>query len=256
MKNDCQKLGFNAKVKVITQEVYTASIKGDMVIKNDKISFGNYSKSFNEQGQLISEIVFEANGSRYSHYDFFRNSTGNIVERKEYNYTGLLIAIEKYDSFGNLINISKFNTRRKYVEYQYKYDSNNNLIESLEFNAEEELDTRIIYKFDSNNNNIEQQYFDRDGTLRSKATCEFNLLGLIVSSQSERYDRFAINKSSSYEYDENNNLLSQKELNITNNSLTIFTFRYKYDVNKNWIEKIELTDNSPEYYKSRKIDYF
>jgi len=141
------------------------------------------------------------------------------------------------------------------------YDANDNVTEVIRLPKNDILRERIkIYKnpngfedkYDDKGNIIETTYSDDNGNVLTKSYYKYNDKGYRIEhiynsiNVEPRYRRFV------FEYDKkgNNDMVKEKS------DKTVMKYRYKYDDNKNWIEKITISENKPLMISERTIEYY
>jgi len=258
-ENHVKILGFKGKVKLVKYSNYDAESKFGEINKGIRSSFGEDNRYyyFNEKGVKIEE----------GEYDFH----GQIQRKKLY----------KYNENGNLIETKDFNLKDEYIgKTIYKTDDNKNLIETNDFNSKDEFIGKTLYIRDDKENAIETNSYDSKGNLYSKLKSEYDTKGRVLEVISyglenklkeKTYIKYdgkgriieikvitdgsVIIKNFNYENKEKDDLtLMVKYEDYLTMSKTIY--RYKYDENGNWIQKISIEDGKPKIIEEREIEYY
>lgn len=210
----------------------------------------------------------------------------------------LLLACEKDEEKPIEVSVFKTITERVYrgkvvdelpqidkfmFKYVYYYNKDGNMIEQLSFNNSENLESRTIWEYDSDNKMIAGTSFTEKGEVSFTYKMEYNSKGqlekwLIYYSDGRIMDGdddfFVyddngnviesifmdgnIERKSIYKYDENKNIIEEKEfidgeLNSTSN------YVYSdFDLNDNWLKRIEYKDDDyvPIIITIRDIEYY
>lgn len=186
-----------------------------------------YDKNNNKitERQYIGEIE---QGSGF-HYKYQKSSNVLIeILNLKSNGTVFTKSIFEYDNYGNKLKktfISNF--FKDTLKSNYKYDSNHNLIE-------ENIADQIT-KYRLENGNIIEEQFSYNNSLQTISNYKHNKHGMIISLEKEfisegaksinifKYDAF---KNVTYDYS-----ITGGGFHVIEESI------YKYDQNKNWIEK-------------------
>lgn len=255
----------NVKGSVLSYKstVHKAAIKSGKLIHDSDLKRNHVHETFffDNNGNLkeiLAQYLYEANVKIQDNlikivYKF--NSYGQNIEESTYKVkdsieTLLRSNVNVFDSIGNKIEIIKYEksdiktrvVRKKekdtILEYYYnadgktinyiislKYDNNGNEIERINLDSSNKNIKSIEYKnYDSNNNEIGYSY---EGPI-GKFKCEF------------KYDTF-------------NNIIEKKC--SSKSGFKYDHYKYIYDDNCNWIQKIETIDNKLDNVTIRVYEY-
>lgn len=187
-------------------------------------------KYFNNYPDTVTTIYKEHNDSLKTKLTY---ENSRLVATKLYSNKGVLIIKENliYEKNGNL-------------DYQYIINRDTkNEFEKNEFNNE--LRQFILARFDKNKRLLWIKY------------SEFDSRGNIVYQ--ERFKEENINHSfekDRYVFDDNDELIHSESFWPKRNMRMIFDFQYsKKDSLGNWVERVSLVNNEPNFITKRKINY-
>ncbi|WP_028856034.1 hypothetical protein [Psychrilyobacter atlanticus] len=252
-------LGLVGKVKSVKYSTYDAELKFGEIKKGARSSSreDNRYYCFNEEGIKIED-------GEYDSYD-------QIQMKRLY----------RYNDNGKLIEVRNFNSKDKFIgKTIYKIDGKGNLVETNDFNSKGEFVDKIIYTRDDKGNAIETNSYDSMGSLISKFKFEYDRKGRVLESiyyesgdemEEKTYIKYdgkgrtveikvitegnVIIKNLKYENKEKDEVTTMiKFENYLNMSKTIY--KYKYDENGNWIEKISIEGEKPKVIEEREFEYY
>ncbi len=130
-----------------------------------------------------------------------------------------------YEAVESLGNIEK-GTGNLYE--QVGYDEKGNRIESINYNSDGSLLSKETFKYDEKGNRIESIKYNSDLSLNSKATYKYDKKGNVIESN--------YRDSTSYESKE--------------------TFKYEFDKQGNWVQKICFVNGIPNSILEREYEYY
>jgi hypothetical protein len=223
------KLNFNS---IEQNDVEQHDLKGNVKILEEKIF--EATEKFGEPVKLKlrdwSILTFDA--------------LGNIIEEKSMNENGEISAIKKL----------KYNNKNKIIEEtfvcgdrsdlaKYIYDKNGNNIE-LTYYTNDKIAIKHVNKFDKKNNLIDHRLYEYDGALRDKTLSKFNEINLEFETEEYSFNGTScvFTSKKTNEYDENGNLIEEKNYDEKGN--LEFIYKYVYDEKHNEIEKTFSKDNT------------
>ena len=145
------------------------------------------------------------------------------------------------------------------------FDEKNNLIKVENYKLSEDntnyLNSRVEYEYNDDNKLISKQDFWRDWNSAlnktelkkgTKTIYEYKF-GKLLKKLSYT-DNQSLNMSTTYYYDDNDNI-SKIEFFDNENCFEV-TFRYRFDENNNWIEIIKNVNGKDLYMWNREIEYY
>lgn len=229
-RNDLEKLNLNDNIKSIREFSYQAFEKfGD--IQKGKTGFSYYN-IYNRMGNKVEDNRYNPNGDLEKLYIYKYNNNGNRIEQIQFLSDSSIIRkiTYKHDKKGNIIEDNSYTIEGKLDKtYTFKYDDKGNVIEDNSYTSDRILIKTFTYKYDENNYKIENSRFASDGNLEKKHTYKYNSKGNVIENNCYTYDGSLLRK---------------------------YSYNYKYDINDNWIKKIEYENEIPKYIIEREIEYY
>lgn len=224
------------ETEYIAVEKFGEVVKGGMPDLLDVLTPINEAM-FNEQGNLISECSYLANGRKYDSTNFVYNGA-------------VKFGANTFDSLNQLASMQLFT-----------YDIQGNLIDWSYLNADSSLGRRIKSVYNAKGDKIEEFEYLYDGRLFSRYEYEYDNHGfLIKTSNYSGNDDF--NMEAYYVNDKSGNPIEiQTNFPLLENAYKMpiapIYYSYKYDNVGNWIERIEYNGQSrkPKRIAIRKINY-
>ena len=167
----------------------------------------------------------------------YYDATDNVTE---------VIHLPKNDILRERINTYK-NPNKGFED---KYDEKGNIIETIYSDENGNVVTKSYYKYNDNGNRIEHIYNSINAEpLYRRFVFEYDKKGnkvrdIVFNEKGEKIDQ------ARYKYNRYNDMVKKKSDD------TVLKYRYKYDDNKNWIEKITISENKPLMISERTIEYY
>jgi hypothetical protein len=262
-EKDTNRNDIKPKIKWCLQSVYQAKKRSAEIEKGERINHAGieYNKlvKYDSLGNETDFIEYTSEGTVYSKFNSKYDNKGNIMEREATRIEGKDIAfkqktyeydennhlkefkwyqsngdlghkkIYKYDDNGNVITSYFYNYYGSLVHRKtYKYDENSNLIDCSAYKING-LSFRLIYKYDENNNEIEHRELDKEGNVTHKNT------------------RI---------YDDNHNVIEHMKYYSETDTVATFTYKYIYDKQGNFVEKVCFKNSTPEFIIERSYHYY
>ena len=213
------------KVKSIKETMYYLPTEDMGDVKQGEIisNFENRKTTYNSYGEGEEVIYYDANNNVT---EVIRLPKNDILRERINTYRNPNKGFEdKYDDKGNIIETTYSDDNGNVVtKSYYKYNDNGNRIEHIynSINAEP-LYRRFVFEYDKKGNKVRDIVFNEKG---------------------EKIDQ------ARYKYNRYNDMVKKKSDD------TILKYRYKYDDNKNWVEKITISENKPFMISERIIEYY
>lgn len=191
-----RRFGWGDRVSIHRMPDINGDIKEIEVEHNES---GNYTKiiyTFNERGDVIYNIEYDATGRQISTWEYEYYYQNNEVKMK---YNGK----DEEEELG----VENYISTENYYRYDYKYDKEGNIIEETEYLLGDK-DPRIIieYKYDKKNNTIIKKSEKYSNSKYILYTYTYNNQGNIVKEVIE--EKGEQTKIINYEYDERGNIIS------------------------------------------------
>lgn len=246
---------FNEEGNVIVKKYYLPNGNFDRIYRKDnkgnKIEENRYNSNgelfekqvyvYDERDILIEDNIYRSDGKLSFKTIYKSDHKNNIVEEDVYNSKGKLKSktINRYDKNRNKIEmiLSKENDEDYGFKSSYKFDENNYMIEEATYSLKDKLKYKFTYKLDKSGNVIEENSYDSNNELQGTSISKYDKYG----NEEERQYK-AIKEVDNY----------KGEPNGTTNR----KYKYKYDENGNWIEKIEYVNYIPKKIIEREIEYY
>jgi len=264
------------RIKIIEDYSYEA------VVINNEIVKGNYSRdSYNDFNTIIEYYDNGLVKSKQTIYVnpeitikdiYFYDELGNETKQINMDSKGEVdtTSINEYYPNGNIKKWKHFSERRQITNETFYYYNNKELLiksENFENNILnnytiiEYLDNhKVLFYYDSNHVNIQKTIQNENSEeIHYLNEGKINVKAIISTNNGLRSFYKYINDNDIeyivYEYNKNKDLISE---NIYINDFLdeIIEYKYKYDVNNNYIERIKYVNNIPKYIVTRKISYF
>ncbi len=284
-KNDLEKLNLKGNVKSFTHRNFYAGEKFGEVVKKDEKLFERSYKEFSKKGNELKRIVYDHNGKAVYEYTFKRDKYGNIIDQNFYDSEGNLKYnfTFKYDAKGDIIERNTYENLDGELKKArvYKNESNENKMEATEYDLEgnfmskydakgnlierdypSPIDFKFKFKYDINGNKVEESvyYLDneqgREGDLESKSKYKYDAKGNKI--EYVRFDsKGNLESKEAHKYNAKGDVIETSEYGDENILKEVFTYKYKYDQEGNWVERIKLDKkDEPSEITEREITYY
>jgi hypothetical protein len=253
-KNDLEKKGLKGRIKYIEEQNYFLS-EGTDLMEDVKLSTYELT-SYNEEENIIKSF-WNSEGA-YSNYIYIYDPTGKILNEEHLYFDDGILSekyIFRYNSSGQIIEKNNYDSDGDFLSRDnYEYNSNENLvIKYYENNSGRSLSS--ISKYDSNGDEIEYKYYDSEEELWGKVICKYDSKGDKLEQNSYNSDG-CLNHKEEFKYDSNRNMIehmyydSETKLNFRN------FFEYELDNNNNWIAQFIIHGRKRITFAKRKIVYY
>lgn len=235
----------------------------------------------NKQGLTSSKVEKNGQGILQSTLEFEYDSSGNVIREKRRGRDGKLQTekVSTYDAQGNLVSQATYGgTKNLFGTTKYKFDENNNVIYYEYLNAKNEKVNSTKYFYENGNKVKTENFSARKGKGRTEHF-GYNKEGLMTYSETRHketvtrrvflYDQNGnialtesttngvIKKKQAKAYDQNNNVIEEKDYTYRNGQEFMVQTNYKVDEKGNWTYKetkypkpvsINVVHRSFEYY--------
>ena len=278
IKNDLNTLKLKGTVKSLIEIKYyvfdsLGKIVKDGIAKKDTILFS-------ETGNKIKDFSVNSVGVFYYKYNFKYNYSGKLVEKtnfrddtkETYTYDSLGKLIDryryyldtlpyhdifKYDKKGNNIGLYAYDPYGISGEkYFFSYNVNGNIIEQQNYDSQGICWSKIIFKYDKLGKLIEESGYNRNGSLDSKAIYKYDNNGNSLKNYFYFYEDHKIRRTSTTEFDAKGNEIKEIFYNSDGTLDYMYTYKYVYDNNGNWINKTDFLNNNIQTLIERQIIYY
>lgn len=273
--NDLAALNLKGKVKSVYVDAWNVEIQSDTIVKGQTNLPEHYQVIyFNEIGMKSKELGnaviddFSPMG-KYVDYEY----------ETVYNY----LPLEQLKT-----NSLVFDTKGKIIRQEfYEYDSLYNLRQITTYNSELELRAKVEYLYNNKNEKTFEKFYDSEERLDRQIHFQYYPSGKIREEKCYKGDIDTLYWKNIYFYDSLtvmqgryiylpalNEVLGKNEL--YSETVTYYNeqgellyskigkddtgfsnrYKYKYDRNENWIEKIEYHNGKPDLIYEREIEYY
>ncbi|MEH1009402.1 hypothetical protein VDP25_16815 [Winogradskyella sp. ECml5-4] len=249
--------------KVINEEIYTYD-KNDLLVKRKEID--NYGKGsfydndffYDTKDSLTQWIISNKDFKRI--HKIQRDENNRPIKREVIqNDTIFNTYIVKYDQNNNVISENEFKLNDiplKLLERKFNDQNLKEIEQVIEYKTWDTLSYENRYFYDDNNNLLlEKIIIENDSTYEERRYRYHNNgeLKTAVNTPKGNYTYFTIQTE---KYNENGNIIERLNEPSDSKPKTIWSYKYKYDSKKNWIEKVNYKDNKPLRIVKRKIEYY
>ena len=252
-------------------------------LANNELSF-EIKYTYDAKHRLIKrqEIDHYGKGSFYI-YDFTFNEQDSIIEGVISNDDFKRIHKMERDNENRIIRKQIIQSDSILGTYTYTYDQKGNMVEENDYRKSDIPEEMIKRTFDENNILQKEEiiiYLGND-TLTSQNLFYYNKNGDLIKTK-KKVENDSIYTEVINKYFDNGNLRETKSIPAGNKNPVIITqkynkngngieysrktndgdiidiwiFNYKYDSNKNWVEKSIFKNNEPLRIVKRKIKYY
>jgi YD repeat-containing protein len=187
------------KIKTVTsfRALHTDGLEEEQIREKEYM----YQRSeYDEQGHLLSEETFTADGSLEHKASYVYDEKGFLIEEiliEEDDEVSEHRTME-YDSNGRLVKEKMHYMDDFYDEISYSYDSEGNLVSKISVDSEGEAGNKVIFEY-KGKNLVSEVETDSEGNVISSKHFEFdeagNLIEEGIKSQDEEFE-------ATYEYDD------------------------------------------------------
>ncbi len=230
--------GFRGKIKSSDQTLYEAVVEGDVM----------------SRGMLLEHLRTQYNGKGWRRSMEFLDRGGKVLFRSRYRHDGFgLTTLE------HIVSPTDSVIGRTY----YIYNANNILTEWYVEDVERQVENRVLIHYDARGRMDKRSFNDQFNNIYKLEDYTYgedgNIAKVVVyDSQGSKV------QERRYEYDEYNEPVSQTIYDYSENpkepEMTFTIWKYQYDANGNWIQKVEYDMEDfnmiPQYITERKLEYF
>jgi len=189
--------GYNGRIRTIVEYNYSEAGNKGFNVKTG----ARFVKSYNEQGRLVKEIVFDANRIYTSRSAYKYNDDGTLAEERNYTPAGKFqfANIYTYDNEGRELSMKNYNAEGLlFIKSEYEYDNKGNLITETTKDADENIINTAKWKYDRKNNPIQEETFDADKRLTRKSLFVYDSSSNMVE---ERINHYGMKVRNTFRYD-------------------------------------------------------
>ncbi len=230
-------------------------IKRQEIDHYGKGSFYIYEFTYNAQDSIIEGVISNDDFKRIHKME--RDNESRII-RKEIIQSDSILGTYTYtyDQNGNMVGQNDYRKRDIPEELIKRTFDDNNLLqkeEIIEYLDNDTLSSQNLFFYNKNGNLIKTKMQVENDTIYTEVTNKYFDNGKIRESQSiTRGNKNPLSITQKFDENGNETEYSRKSKDVNE----IWTFKYKYDSKKNWIEKSIFKNNKPLRIVKRKIQYF
>lgn len=237
------------------KEIHTYDESGNLIneirLNKDGIVYFEEKKKYDKNNRIIESIKLNEENEVVEKFNYHYDERGNLLKRNEFYF-------EKEIDDESFIDEPDYNEKiifkKKEIVCQelYEYDNSGNLIR-INFIQDDEEFGYDIFLYDNNNQVIRYESWEYG---KRKMTLMYKYYYNGVKKEESKYNK---EDKLEYKFSFNEVGLITEKITIDYKSETQKTkyYKYKFDGDGNWIEKIEfIYDGSPFYLFERHIEYF
>ncbi len=252
-------LGLKGRVKSVKYSSYDAELKFGEIKKGARSSSGQDNRYyyFNEEGVKVEEGEYDLNGQIQRKRLYRYNESGKLIETSDFNlndeFTGK--TIYKTDDKGNLIETSEFDSKGEFMgKIIYTRDEKGNAVETNSYDSMGSLDSKFNSEYDKKGRVLETIYYGANGELNKKTYIKYDGKGRTIEIKLIAEGSIFIQnfKYENKEKDDLTTMIKYEDYLIMSKTI----YRYKYDENGNWIQKISIEDKKSKVIEEREIEYY
>ena len=235
-KNDVAIDGLHGNVKSVVKITYEA-----------RTDF----QGVTSQGDLLERLETAYNSKGWRKTMTYVSPEADIIFRSRFKHDGFGLATVE-----QIVDNNESIIGRTY----YSYDAQNVLKESWVEDVDRQIESRTLYRFDPQGRLAQRTTSDADGNIFKREV--FYYIGMNVEKKVVFNSKGQKTQEWRYEYDENNEPVSQTLYDYSEDEPEMFItiFQYEYDKQGNWTRRTEseLVDGDPvmQYIVTREIEYF
>ncbi|MFL0354818.1 hypothetical protein [Xanthomarina sp. GH4-25] len=248
--------------KVINEEIYTYD-KNDLLVKRKEIdnygkgSFLNYEFNYNSKDS-INKVIMSNDVFKRIH-KIERDENNRPIKRKVIqNDTVHLTYSVEYDKNNNAISESEFKFGDVPVKFIERNFNNQNLKETekvIEYRTWDTIRIENKYIYDKNNKLLVEKFNIENDSTFDETKNKYHKNGELKESITVIGDNeFALIERNLY--NENGDLIEKSVKTTDGKTNDVWRYDFKYDLENNWIEKIEFKNYKPLRIVKRTIEYF
>lgn len=253
---------FLADGKISFEIEYIYDKRHRLISKNGINHYGkgsiyNYEFSYNEQDSIIEGVILKDNFKRI--HKMKRDNKSRIVKKEIIQSDSILgTYIYVYDQKGNLMQENDFKKKNILEESIERTFDINNLLQKEKITKYIGTDTITYQNLFFYNKNMDliksKMHIENDSIFTEINNKYFENGTLKESQQIPRGSNPFV--TTTQKLNENGNLIEYSRKSNDETINDFWTFKFKYDHNNNWIEKIEFKNNQPLRIVKRTIEYY
>lgn len=270
--------GFNGRIRTIVEYNFSDAGSRGFNVKTG----ARFVKSYDLQGRLVKELVFDANKIQTSRSSYKYNEDGTLAEERNYTPAGKFqfANLYTYDNDGRELTMKNYNAEGLlFIKAEYIYDSRGNLIKETTKDADEVTINIAKWKYDSHDNAIQEETYDADLILTKKSlfvydtsnnmieetilhygmkvknTYKYDSLGRVVEECNYNGDG-QIDKKVVTSYDEKSSVSEEKYFSGDDKIQKVVQYKNSYDNRGNLLSRIMVENGKEIIVERREIAYY
>ncbi len=247
-----QEKNLKGKIESILETNYEVIFKNNEPVKAGEKS--SYVDNFDEEGNLVVNTGYKADGSLYGVYKFNYSKPGVLIEQTGYNSKNELEirVVKEYDANDFLISDTRYNSKGELIQQEktkYQFKDNLHYIAVTEWGTNSKETQTVVLNKDKT---VQSEL--NEGAYYSKETYTYNSKKQLIRQVSEDAPGKVRNEWL-FEYDDNGNVVKKIQKNIPSKSVDTTTNVYTYDPTGNWTTKITKNSSTGTIITERNIKY-
>jgi hypothetical protein len=244
------------------RQVFRYDKKGNRVemikYNHEGQSVERWRYQYNRYNLLREQTVYNANGSMANIEEYKYDERGNRTEWSKRTMGGASSGkwFAKYDKKNRLVEHNMVDSSGGFFSKEsWIYDERGNNIAYCNYLSDDSLDYEFLYRYDNENRIVEKSYIANGATVYSE-TYKYDLAGNHTEwNWKNAKGRVCAKKT--WRYDKYKNLIEEVEYNSAGGIKSKADYKFKYDAQGNWIEKITFSGKtaSPKLIFKRTITY-
>lgn len=222
-----------------------------------KGSIYNYEFTYNEKDSIIEGVIIKDDFKRI--HKMKRDNKSRIVKKEIIQSDSILGTYTYvYDQNGNLIRENDFKKNNILEESIERTFDKNNLLQKEKITKYIGIDTityQNLFFYNKNMDLIKSKMEMENDSIFTEINNKYFENGNLKESQHvPRGSNHFVTMTQ--KFNENGNVIENSRKSNDETTNDFWAFKYKYDSNNNWVEKIEFKNNQPLRIVKRTIEYY
>lgn len=225
----------------------------DSILKTHPKTATEYSKN----GDLIELSIYGSSGILHEQTVYKRNKQGRAESGQKFNASKQLKSQweYRYDSNDKLLGVKTFDQGRNLLFEQINtYDQEGNLVQMDQIHIANKTTRKTTYAYNAKGERIEQIRYEPNGDLKDSRTYAYDAQGNEIEQRFTGAQNNFIQFLS--QYDEQNNLISQRWYTKAGEQTQHTTYTYAYDEFGNWTTKRRYSNGELNMVWERALEYY
>lgn len=213
---------------------------------------------------------WDAKGNLLQEVDYYSGDSLRYTQKYTYDENNNPLLISKFYSKGNLKPDTEefiYNAQGKLIEHifyvneleiilarwLYEYDEDGNRFDTRFDLYGRKSSSKGFNAFDEMGNIVYQADIDRSGNMTPRVFKKYDESGRLLEYDS--YWEGQLKSKSYYQYDELGNTLTSHKYDPSGNLISEYSYKYEFDQQGNWTNRVEISSGYPIKILERKIEY-